>query len=236
MDDEQLLRRVAANIKRRRKQLRLRQSDMQQFGFSLRRYQDIESGRANLTLKAMLKIANALEVPITALYTDEQAPIQQLIYDKLLDLSMLTYVVMDYTDPSDKLSLVLYEYNNVMQKSAPFDLRGKIGQRIVDLYPSARTTGLIDFYYSIYTTGQDKVFDNVIYRDDAHPLVAVCIYGIRGDDNRIHILVKNVTEQVLKYQEQRKGELVVQNLSNEVASLKQELEIYRRINLENRLR
>ena len=76
----------------------------------------------------------------------------------------------------------------------------------------------------------------MIYHDDAHPLVAVCIYGIRGDDNRIHILVKNVTEQVLKYQEQRKGELVVQNLSNEVASLKQELEIYRRINLENRLR
>ena len=57
-----LLRKVAGNIKRLRKKRGLTQEEMTRFGFNYRHYQRVESGKQNLSLFTLQKIAAALKV------------------------------------------------------------------------------------------------------------------------------------------------------------------------------
>jgi transcriptional regulator with XRE-family HTH domain len=58
---------ISKNIKIIRKDRGLTQEDMARFGFNIRHYQDIESGKINLTLQTLYRIAKALKVTVADL-------------------------------------------------------------------------------------------------------------------------------------------------------------------------
>lgn len=65
MNEKDLFIKLGARIKKLRMEKGLRQEDMEEFGIAYKYYQRIESPAshpANITMKTMLKIANALEV------------------------------------------------------------------------------------------------------------------------------------------------------------------------------
>lgn len=62
--------RIARNLVHYRRQRRLRQEDMEQFGIPYKRYQALERPRnrsANITLRTLAKLAKALRVPASKL-------------------------------------------------------------------------------------------------------------------------------------------------------------------------
>ena len=62
MSYELFRRKVAANIKKLRLKADLTQEDMAKFGFNIRHYQDIETGKIHFTLETLYRIAKALKV------------------------------------------------------------------------------------------------------------------------------------------------------------------------------
>jgi len=62
MTDERFMKLVAARIQQFRKARKLRQEDMQDYGFSYRYYQRIEAGQQNLTLKTLKRLGKAFGV------------------------------------------------------------------------------------------------------------------------------------------------------------------------------
>lgn len=60
---------IGNRIKELRKERGLRQEDMEEFGLSYRYYQKIESGRANITLGTVEKVARALKIDVRELFT-----------------------------------------------------------------------------------------------------------------------------------------------------------------------
>jgi len=71
MEFEELARKLGKRIQKLRKARGLRQEDMEEFGIPYKYYQRIESPGshpANLTLKTLLKIANAFEVELAELF------------------------------------------------------------------------------------------------------------------------------------------------------------------------
>ena len=67
MANERLLKGVASNIKRARQNKGLVQRDLVKFGYNIRHYQDIESGKANLTLNTLARLADVLGVSLSEL-------------------------------------------------------------------------------------------------------------------------------------------------------------------------
>jgi transcriptional regulator with XRE-family HTH domain len=65
---------IGNRIKEMRKRKGLRQEDMENFGLNYRYYQDIEAGKANLTLATIAKIASALDVDVTDLFSMPFSP------------------------------------------------------------------------------------------------------------------------------------------------------------------
>ena len=59
---------IGNRIRELRKERGLRQEDMEKFGLSYKYYQRIESGKVNVTLKTLEKIANALGVDPAELF------------------------------------------------------------------------------------------------------------------------------------------------------------------------
>ena len=60
---------IAKRIKEIRKEKGLRQEDMEGFGFNYRYYQKIESGKANITLNTIERIAKAFEIKPSEFFT-----------------------------------------------------------------------------------------------------------------------------------------------------------------------
>lgn len=67
-ETNEVIRRIAANIKEKRLSKGLKQTDMAQYGFGYRWYQRLESGRHVPTLPTMIKLARSLEVDIVDLF------------------------------------------------------------------------------------------------------------------------------------------------------------------------
>ncbi len=67
-ETNEIIRRIAANIKELRLSKSLKQTDMAQYGFGYRWYQRLESGRHVPTLPTMIKLAKSLEVDIADLF------------------------------------------------------------------------------------------------------------------------------------------------------------------------
>lgn len=65
---ETLAKLIGNRIREIRKEKGLRQEDMEDFGLSYRYYQNIETGKANVTLNTIEKIARALEIEVEALF------------------------------------------------------------------------------------------------------------------------------------------------------------------------
>ena len=59
---------IGNRIREIRKEKGLKQEDMEGFGISYRYYQKIESGRANVTLNTIEKIAGAFKIDATELF------------------------------------------------------------------------------------------------------------------------------------------------------------------------
>lgn len=60
---------IGNRIREMRKEKGLRQEDMENFGLNYRYYQDIEAGKANLTLATIEKIAEAFEVESAEIFS-----------------------------------------------------------------------------------------------------------------------------------------------------------------------
>ncbi|MES2526393.1 MAG: helix-turn-helix transcriptional regulator [Bdellovibrionota bacterium] len=67
-DTNEIIRRIAANVKEQRLSKGLKQTDMAQYGFGYRWYQRLESGRHVPTLPTMIKLARSLEIDIAELF------------------------------------------------------------------------------------------------------------------------------------------------------------------------
>lgn len=63
MSYERFQQTVAQNIKKTRKKAGLTQENMARFGFNIRHYQDIESGKVHFTLETLYRIARAFKIP-----------------------------------------------------------------------------------------------------------------------------------------------------------------------------
>lgn len=59
--EERALKELGKRIKELRAQLQLRQEDLEEFGISVKHYQDIEAGRVNPTYMTLLKLAKAFK-------------------------------------------------------------------------------------------------------------------------------------------------------------------------------
>ena len=60
---------IGNRIRKIREEKGLRQEDMENFGLNYRYYQDIEAGKANLTLATIEKIADALDIDPEKLFS-----------------------------------------------------------------------------------------------------------------------------------------------------------------------
>lgn len=58
---------VSSNIRRARKKAGLSQEDMARFGFNIRHYQDIETGKVRFTLETLYRLSRVFKVPPQAL-------------------------------------------------------------------------------------------------------------------------------------------------------------------------
>lgn len=65
---ENLLKTIALNLKRFRKQRGLTQEDMAEYGFNYRFYQKLESGNYSPNLKTLYKLAMAFNIEVEALF------------------------------------------------------------------------------------------------------------------------------------------------------------------------
>jgi len=72
MTPEHLLQDFGSRLRHLRKDRKLRQLDMEDFGLSYKYYQRLESGHVNPTLLTMHKLASAFEVPVYDLFRTEQ--------------------------------------------------------------------------------------------------------------------------------------------------------------------
>ena len=59
---------IGSRIREIRKAKGLRQEDMEQFGIGYKYYQKIESGKANITLGTIEKVAEALKIDVQELF------------------------------------------------------------------------------------------------------------------------------------------------------------------------
>ncbi len=67
-ETNEVIRRIASNIKEKRLTRGLKQTDMARYGFGYRWYQRLESGRHVPTLPTMIKLARSLEIDIVELF------------------------------------------------------------------------------------------------------------------------------------------------------------------------
>lgn len=67
-DVAKVVRRLARNIKAKRKSLNLTQTDMSEFGFGARWYQRLESGSHVPTIPTLCKLAAAFKVEVSEFF------------------------------------------------------------------------------------------------------------------------------------------------------------------------
>ena len=69
MSYERFSRKVASNIKKARLKSGFTQEEMERFGFNIRHYQDIESGRVRFTLETLYRLSRAFKLKPEQLLT-----------------------------------------------------------------------------------------------------------------------------------------------------------------------
>lgn len=69
---EQLIKIIAQNIRQKRIDLGLTQSDMENFGFQLKNYQKIEYASHHFSLHTVFRLSRAFKCPITDLICEKK--------------------------------------------------------------------------------------------------------------------------------------------------------------------
>ena len=88
---------IGMRLKEVRKEKGLKQEDMERFGISYKYYQRIENGKVNVTLSTIEKIAYALEIEPTELFTLPLHPSKEI--------NELTALIQEIIRKNDKKAL-----------------------------------------------------------------------------------------------------------------------------------
>lgn len=103
---EKLAKLIGNRIKGIRKERGLRQEDMEEFGISYRYYQKIESGKANVTLNTIEKIAGAFKIDPVELLA---LPLGKSRETNELAVSVAEIIRKDDKKAARKLNLLIKE-------------------------------------------------------------------------------------------------------------------------------
>lgn len=199
MSFETFRRQVARKIKRARELRGLRQKDMP---FPIRRYQKIESGKANLTLKSLYRIATLLETNVDELIEREDR--DRTLYHEVFQHNPLGIIVWKLLDPKDPFSLTVYDHNEVASTAVYRDLELARGKPILEIFSKAGEQGVVEHLYEVILTGRAKVVPELVRHDTGFPLTVFSTKFIRCGPDLGAAIFRDITDEYLARQERNR--------------------------------
>lgn len=199
---EEFQREVGRKIKRARMGRGLRQRDMVRHSYPLRHYQKIESGRANLTLRSLYKLAQAFDTEIDRLIESEAR--EAAVFRALFLQNPLGIIVWKLADPGDPRSLCVYDHNQAANRFVYRDLELVKGKKILEIFPKAEEQGVVSRLFEVITTGKPQQVDELIRHDVNFPLTVFNTRFVACAPYLGAAIFRDITEEYLARQEDQR--------------------------------
>lgn len=203
---------VAKNIRKRRKQLNLHQADMAKFGFNLRRYQEIESGNANLTLKTLLKVSRALRTTVCELTAEQYVYPSAKTYKTLLNQASICCLVIHMPDVNDRESFILQYCNDYTKTIFDFDIEQCFGSRLIDVFPNAVNHKILSVYQKAIQEDIPIRVKDFTYKDERTPLRVSELVVMKSAENQVTLIAIDATELEFAREQVKKLSLQIRHL------------------------
>ncbi|MBL6992092.1 MAG: helix-turn-helix transcriptional regulator [Bacteriovoracaceae bacterium] len=206
MEFEEYLKEVGKNIKSIRQRLNLRQKEISKWGYSLRHYQDIESGSSNLTLKTLWNLALAFEVEvqeITEYKRSTGSKNSSSLSDSLFEQMPFGAAFWELEKLNNPRSFVLIRVNQKAVQINPIFNQHSIGKKLVDIFPYI-TDEQLKSYYSVIKTNKLAQLSDVVYMDENIPFSIYSNYIVRCSDRVVGLIFEDITQMKLKEEKDKK--------------------------------
>ncbi len=201
---------VAGRIKALRLKRGLLQKDFEKFGYSVRHYQKIESGKLNLTLKTLLKIARALNAEVTDFLKE---PDGGTVYQGVFFECPFGIIVWRLDDAKDPESISLFEHNKYGAKAVYRDLANSKGKKMMEIFPKAKEQGVLQILFEVITTGKPKFVSELLRHDQNFPLTVFTTQFVKCGPGLGAAIFTDITEEYLARQEVQRQKRALDQMS-----------------------
>lgn len=211
MSSIQFQKQVAGRIKELRLKRGLLQKDFKKFGYSVRHYQKIESGKLNLTLKTLLKISRALNAEVTDFLKGQEE--WSAVYQDVFFECPFGIIVWKLEDPKTPESISLFEHNKYGAKAVYRDLANSKGKMMMELFPKAKEQGVLQILFEVITTGKTKFVPELLRYDQNFPLTIFSTQFVKCGPNLGAAIFTDITEEYLARQEAQRQKNALDQLN-----------------------
>lgn len=193
---------IATNLRKIRKKCNLRQYDLENYGINLRRYQEIEAGKANITIKTLENLSNIFNTPVVEFFNSDICKTDNIttkqgdinIYQEIINLMPYGVMIWKLKDQDDPKSFYLEGYNSKAELFTK-PLKDRLNQLLIDVFSSAEEQGLNLLFYDVIKSGNNRRNKNLCYADKDMRLTVYNIHYVKLSDDTMFTVFENISDK-----------------------------------------